>query len=180
MLHNVMSNGRGTHGLAGLRIDPPAMSGQDEFLGLIAHVYDAAIGAADWSMVFERLSQMLDDAATALHARPGPHQSGWDQQQLQILRRVGRHLGRALLIEQRLAEAAVPGSMVADAERLSPRERACLSGAARGATSRQIAHRLGLSVHTVNTYLASARGKLQAASRCEAVAIALLLGLLDD
>ncbi|WP_343711995.1 helix-turn-helix transcriptional regulator [Inquilinus sp.] len=62
---------------------------------------------------------------------------------------------------------------------LAPQERACLAGVARGGTSKQIARRLGLSMHTVNAYLSSARRKLKASSRSEAVAMALSAGLID-
>ena len=66
-----------------------------------------------------------------------------------------------------------------DPDIVAPREVDCLAWVARGASSKQIARHLGLSMHTVNAYLASARRKLKAGSRSEAVATALQLGLIE-
>ncbi|WP_218823241.1 response regulator transcription factor [Inquilinus limosus] len=106
-------------------------------------------------------------------------QPAWEPAALRVLGTVGPHLGRALEIQRRLA-ASAPGHAPASLSGLlAPRERDCLAGVARGASSKLIGRRLGLSMHTVDAYLASARRKLKAASRSEAVAIALSAGLLD-
>jgi DNA-binding CsgD family transcriptional regulator len=102
----------------------------------------------------------------------------WDDRSVQLLRFLGPHLGRALKLERRLAGVAAPRP-VADAGLLAPRERDCLAGVARGASSKQIARLLGLSMNTVNAYLASAKRKLKVSSRSEAVATAFHLGLLN-
>jgi DNA-binding CsgD family transcriptional regulator len=105
--------------------------------------------------------------------------SDWAEPELRVLAAVGPHLGRALEIQRRLAAAAPRGASAAPSGLLAPQERACLAGVARGFSSKQIARQLVLSMHTVNAYLASAKRKLKAASRSEAVAMALSAGLLD-
>ncbi|MDR6287670.1 MULTISPECIES: response regulator transcription factor [Inquilinus] len=102
----------------------------------------------------------------------------WDDEQVRLLRHLGSHIGRALKIQRRLMVIAAHGPD-APAPLLAPRERDCLACVARGASSKQAAQRLALSVHTVNDYVASAMRKLQATNRTEAVAMALTLGLLD-
>jgi LuxR family transcriptional regulator, quorum-sensing system regulator BjaR1 len=66
-----------------------------------------------------------------------------------------------------------------DAFHLSERERQVLEWAAAGRTSREIAVIIELSEHTVNQYLASSIGKLDANNRVHAVAKALRLKLID-
>ena len=55
---------------------------------------------------------------------------------------------------------------------LTPRERDCLSCAARGMTYREIAKVLDISPRTVEQHLASARSKLGAHSTAHAIAVA--------
>ncbi|MGK9170034.1 helix-turn-helix transcriptional regulator [Inquilinus limosus] len=102
----------------------------------------------------------------------------WGQEEIRLLQHLGPHFGRALKIQLRLAAASARGPD-APAPLLTPRERDCLAWIARGASSKQAARGLALSVHTVNEYVASARRKLRANSRSEAVANALSLGLLS-
>jgi DNA-binding CsgD family transcriptional regulator len=104
-------------------------------------------------------------------------QPAWEPTAFRVLGTIGQHLGRALEIERRLAAAATRSATATDL--LAPQERACLAGVARGASSKLIARQLGLSMHTVNAYLASARRKLKAGSRSEAVAMAMAAGVLD-
>ncbi|MGO1079976.1 response regulator transcription factor [Inquilinus sp. CA228] len=106
-------------------------------------------------------------------------QPAWEPAALRVVGAVGLHLARALEIRRRLAAPGAPRSAAAAADLLAPQERACLAGVARGASSKQIARQLGLSMHTVDAYLASTRRKLKAASRSEAVAMALSVGLID-
>lgn len=108
------------------------------------------------------------------------HRPTWDQPELRILRAVGGHVSRALEIQRRLAKAARARPAVVDSGLLAPQECACLARVARGASSKVIGRELGLSMHTVNAYLAAARRKLGAASRSEAVAIAYEHGLIGD
>jgi len=60
---------------------------------------------------------------------------------------------------------------------LSPREREVLSLVAEGASNKEIAGALALSVHTVKFHVAAITEKLGARSRVEAVAIAIRAGL---
>lgn len=106
----------------------------------------------------------------------------WGEAEVRLLHHIGPHLRRALAIGQRLATLAQPrpaAVIAVDPGVVAPRELDCLSWVARGASSKQIARQLGLSMHTVNAYLASARRKLKAGSRSEAVATALQLGLIE-
>jgi len=100
----------------------------------------------------------------------------WSDDEVRLLQHLGPHVGRALKIRERLTAA---GACQGDAPLLAPRERDCLAWVARGASSKQAAQRLALSVYTVNEYVASAMRKLRATSRTEAVASALSLGLID-
>ena len=69
-------------------------------------------------------------------------------------------------------------SVVADRPALTHREREILSLLADGLGNKQIAARLGISTSTVKTHLELLYEKLDAASRTEAVAAAIRLGLL--
>ena len=62
---------------------------------------------------------------------------------------------------------------------LSPREKECLLWVAQGLRSKQIADKLGLRPVTVELHLKNARTKLRAATREQAIAIALLNGLIS-
>ncbi len=59
---------------------------------------------------------------------------------------------------------------------LTPRQRECLTLASMGATAEQMAHCLGLSLHTVNCYLSDAYRRLGARNRIQAVFMAVRLG----
>jgi DNA-binding CsgD family transcriptional regulator len=74
-------------------------------------------------------------------------------------RNVKRHSGRAL--------------------ELSPREREVLGHFATGFTYAQIANRLGISPHTVDTYLRRVREKTGAGSGAELTRLAVVLEMLD-
>jgi DNA-binding CsgD family transcriptional regulator len=67
----------------------------------------------------------------------------------------------------------------ADAVRLSSRERECLLWLSKGLRNDRIAERLGISNHTVELHLANARRKLQAATREQALAQAVIRGLIE-
>ncbi len=73
---------------------------------------------------------------------------------------------------------APPGGSDGFSTRLSPRERECLLWVARGKTSWEISGILHISEVTVNNMIASARRKLGVASRSQAVARAIALGLI--
>lgn len=63
--------------------------------------------------------------------------------------------------------------------RLGPREKECLHWSALGKTNEQIAEILGLSEHTTQRYLTTARTKLGAASTTSATALAIQLRLIN-
>lgn len=65
------------------------------------------------------------------------------------------------------------------AEALTPRETEVLTHVAAGLTNKAIALRLGISEHTVKFHLGAAMSKLGAASRAEAVAVAMRRGLIS-
>jgi two-component system, NarL family, nitrate/nitrite response regulator NarL len=62
-------------------------------------------------------------------------------------------------------------------EPLSDREREVLDAMVEGLSNKLIAHRLGISEHTVKTHVASILAKLGVSSRTEAVSRAIRLGL---
>ncbi|MQB07124.1 LuxR family transcriptional regulator [Agrobacterium tumefaciens] len=62
---------------------------------------------------------------------------------------------------------------------LGPREKECLQWSALGKTNDEIAEILGLSMHTTQRYLTSARHKLGAASTTSATALAIQLRLIN-
>ena len=62
---------------------------------------------------------------------------------------------------------------------LGPREKECLYWSALGKTNEEIAEILGLSMHTTQRYLMSARHKLGAASTTSATALAIQLRLIN-
>ena len=66
----------------------------------------------------------------------------------------------------------------ADVEALSARELDVLHLLARGLPNKGIAHRLGISEHTVKYHVSAILAKLNAESRTEAVAVAARLGLI--
>jgi DNA-binding CsgD family transcriptional regulator len=102
----------------------------------------------------------------------------WGEAEMRVLRHLGPHLGRALRIDSQVAARVRHRAALAEAgiPPLSPRERDCLAWIARGATSRIAAAELGLSLLTVDDYIASAMTKLGAVTRAEAVYLALMLG----
>ena len=61
---------------------------------------------------------------------------------------------------------------------LSPRERDCLQWAAVGKTTKEIANLMHIADDTVNDYFASARVKLRASNRTQAVVRAIAIGLI--
>jgi DNA-binding NarL/FixJ family response regulator len=70
-------------------------------------------------------------------------------------------------VVQSLQKAPAPA---AESTELSPREREVLNGLAEGQVYKQIADRLGVSIHTVRNYIRRIYEKLHVQSRTEAVA----------
>jgi DNA-binding CsgD family transcriptional regulator len=75
--------------------------------------------------------------------------------------------------------ADLPGHVFLSDRELSPRERQVFGWIAFGKSSREIAVIMSISEHTVNDYIASAMGKLNASNRVEAVMRALLTNQID-
>jgi len=82
-------------------------------------------------------------------------------------------LTRAFIEEVQLAEKRV------EAPPLSKRETEILQKVAYGATTKEVAHDLGISPHTVKTHLERIFEKLGANDRAQAVAIAIRSGLVE-
>ncbi|AGZ46039.1 Transcription factor [Actinoplanes friuliensis DSM 7358] len=72
-----------------------------------------------------------------------------------------------------LARAAAPDP----AGKLSPRERLVLTGIAGGRTHDQIARQLGISRHTVDTYVKRVRAKMNVGNKAELTRASMALGL---
>lgn len=88
------------------------------------------------------------------------------------------HAGLLVLHPEALARALAGDAAVAQRAPLTAREREILELMADGANNRIIAARLAISRHTVKFHVASILAKLGAASRTEAVTLALRGGLL--
>ena len=98
----------------------------------------------------------------------------------EILARVKTHLRiRAYQVELENAKKAVGLRAERDAGGISltARERECLSLLARGMRNDRIAHELDVSMVTVEFHLANARRKLNSATREQALALAVQMGL---
>lgn len=87
-------------------------------------------------------------------------------------------IARQLLL--RLAPEAGPSPSAADEALLSPQERQVLTLSAKGFSFEEIARMLGVSRHTVMTYVKRSYRKLQVHSKTEAIYEARKLGLVRD
>lgn len=76
------------------------------------------------------------------------------------------------------ADAAVTDARTADDLHLSPRETEVLALLAEGASNKEIARRLGISVHTAKFHVGSVIEKLEAVGRTDAVAHAARRGVI--
>jgi DNA-binding NarL/FixJ family response regulator len=85
------------------------------------------------------------------------------------------------VIDEDLAEDALrpPARPLGSHETLTPRELEVVELLASGLSNKEIAERLGVSFHTVKFHVNAILGKLGAASRAEAVALAAKAGLLS-
>ncbi len=70
------------------------------------------------------------------------------------------------------------GALAAEHYGVTPRETEVLQWLADGLIAKQIAHRIGTSVHTVNKHIANAKQRLNAATTTQAVARAIALNLI--
>ncbi|SDH79953.1 helix-turn-helix domain-containing protein [Roseospirillum parvum] len=84
-------------------------------------------------------------------------------------------------MHQNAAVAASPSGPVAPPPppRLTPRERQCLSLLGQGLLNKAIAHELGIARVTVDVHIASARRRLGARTREQALVKALRLDLIE-
>jgi two-component system, NarL family, response regulator YdfI len=89
------------------------------------------------------------------------------------------HAGLVVIAPESVAGLLPDARPIAEAlsEPLSERELEVLDVIAEGLSNKLIAHRLGISEHTVKTHVASIFAKLGAASRTEAVSLAVRRGL---
>ncbi len=91
---------------------------------------------------------------------------------------------KELISQLRMAASGasiVPEEMhtaIEDAQYLSPRELDVLHGMARGQSNKEIAKVLGLSIHTIKTYVKSILAKLHVEDRAGAVAVGFERGIL--
>lgn len=72
-----------------------------------------------------------------------------------------------------------PASATSVERQLAPREKECLLWVATGLSSKRIAYKLGISLHTVNEFIGNAMRKLNATTRAEAAAKAITARLVD-
>jgi DNA-binding NarL/FixJ family response regulator len=93
------------------------------------------------------------------------------------------HAGGSLLqpvVASRLLERfSEPVPLMAAPEQLTPRELEVLAWVAQGHPNKEIAERLAISQRTVKFHVSSIMGKLGAANRTEAVALAVQHGLIE-
>jgi DNA-binding NarL/FixJ family response regulator len=82
-----------------------------------------------------------------------------------------------ILAATSLASAYATNGVEEFLEQLTPREHEVLRMLALGLANKQIAARLNISEHTIKFHVAAILGKLNAASRTEAVAIGIRHGL---
>lgn len=78
------------------------------------------------------------------------------------------------------AAARIAPDIAQRLERLAPREREVMRALVAGHANKVVAHQLGISPRTVETYRASIMDKLQIGSFAEMVRIGLAAGVLDD
>jgi DNA-binding CsgD family transcriptional regulator len=91
-------------------------------------------------------------------------------------------LGDLMLLAAVMHEQVLRPRLLVGASRshlLSPRQRACLGLAARGLTSADIGHKLGISVHTANFHINNVIRILGALNRSEAIVMGMRSGIID-
>lgn len=97
---------------------------------------------------------------------------------LVVVPRQRSELGAKLPANARGAWVGMPASTDADDPPLTPREREVLALLAAGASNKEIARTLSVSVHTAKFHVASIIEKLGASGRLEAVSIGIRSGLI--
>lgn len=83
----------------------------------------------------------------------------------------------AVLMESGTLNAWIPGEPAGESAPLTPREIEVLRHLADGASNKLIAHKLGISDHTVKFHVTSILSKLNAGTRTEAVTMGVRKGL---
>ena len=141
---------------------------KDVFGGVTVPVtHDGKTGYVSWcTRKRERLESGYDASLGSIHLI-----SHTFMRQLDRIRSRGR---------DRVCTQGGPGRSEEVAFALTPRETECLTWAARGKTSVEIAELLNRSMETVEFHLSNAMAKLNARSRTHAVAIACLHGLISE
>jgi DNA-binding CsgD family transcriptional regulator len=146
-----------------------------------------------WSEMSADHSEFWEDArAHGLHE--GIAQSVWDRTgtcsmlslsrdgleftRLELLDKIPKIMWLANLAHAGMSRLVIKREMPETAADLSRREKEALKLAATGLTSQQIAERLKYSKRTADFHLENARDKLGAENRTDAVARAVILGLI--
>lgn len=144
--------------------------------------------------VLERIGQVLPQVAVlmlSMHDEPGYvrraielgasgyllKSAGRDE----LLRAIRSVADGGVYIQGELVEPLIAPGRTSDAAsgRLSPREREVLQLVANGFENKQVATELALSEATVKTYMRGIFERLDVASRAEAVAVGLRLGVIE-
>jgi len=146
---------------------------------------------------FEDLAPPSDGAAPAIVLLSSDPQPVWTTQALrlgvravlprdasaaEVLAAVGAASNGLAVLDphdlEGLLAASSPAPSSAENSVLTPRELEVLGMLAEGAANKHIAWKLGISEHTVKFHVASILGKLNAATRTEAVAIGMRKGMI--
>ena len=169
---------------------PPLVAGQDPAVVVMDYQLPDGTGAEATRLLHESHPQVavllltahdaLDVLAESMSAGCAaflPKTVGLDE----LMRAIHTVAGGGTVFDpDMLAQVANAGpSMMGRAAGLSPREREVLELLTWGLTTREIASRLFVSVHTVRNHVRNITAKLGVGSKVEAVAVALRDGLVD-
>lgn len=116
------------------------------------------------------VQEALDRGAAGIVLKEAPLQD--------LVRALEAIRGGGTYVDPALATAAL-GAMRPSRPKLTDRERDVLTHLSRGESHEEIGRALGISIETVRTHLRKASDKLGAATRTQAVATALRLGLIE-
>jgi two-component system, NarL family, response regulator YdfI len=148
------------------------------------------------AMPLEELAPPADGLAPPIVLLPGDSPPAWTRDLLQlgvrallsnnasaaeVLAAVEAAASGLAVLDPSMLDSLLPAAaspVSADAPVLTPRELEVLRMMAEGAANKTIAWKLNISEHTAKFHVASILGKLNAASRAEAVAIGIRKGLI--
>jgi two-component system, NarL family, response regulator YdfI len=147
------------------------------------------------ALPLEDLAPPADGLAPPIVLLPGESQPAWTRDMLrlgvrallsgnasaaEVLAAVEAAANGLAVLDPSTLDALLPSAspLSADSPVLTPRELEVLRMMAEGAANKTIAWKLNISEHTAKFHVASILGKLNAASRAEAVAIGIRKGLI--